>query len=390
MSAIPFAYNLESVRARWASTVVAVLGIAGTVAVFVAMLAMGRGFQATLASSGTPENVIVRRAGATSEMDSVVPLSQLRPIEDAPEVVRNDSVSLVSAEVVVVGALPLKATGTDANVQIRGVSPRALAVRPHVHVSRGRFFTPGLAEIVVGKNALTTYSGLELGTPVKFGGLTWAVVGVLDAGGSAFDSELWADADLVNQAYQRPKGLFQSATARLVSPAAFATFKKTLEADPRLTVQVESEVEYYAKASRMITNLILGLGTLVAIVMGAGAVFGALNTMYSAVSERSREVATLRAIGFGEGAVVVSFVAEALFIAFVGGLLGCLVALPINGLTTGTMNWQTFSHLAFAFKVTPGLLGMGILFALLMGLVGGVPPAIRAARLPVAAALRDL
>jgi putative ABC transport system permease protein len=389
MTAIPFAYNLESVRARWASTIVAVLGIAGTVAVFVAMLAMARGFQATLATSGTPENVIVRRAGATSEMDSVVPLSQLRPIEDAAEVARSDAGPLVSAEVVVVGALPLKATGTDANVQIRGVSARALGVRPHVHVSRGRFFTPGLAEIVVGKNALTTYTGLDLGTSVKFGGLTWAVVGVLDAGGSAFDSEVWADADMVNQAYQRPKGLFQSATARLVSPEAFAGFKKTLEADPRLTVQVESEVEYYAKASRMITTLILALGTMVAIVMGVGAVFGALNTMYSAVSERSREVATLRAIGFGEGAVVVSFVAEALFIAFVGGLLGCLVVLPVNGLTTGTMNWQTFSHLAFAFRITPGLLVAGVAFALFMGLAGGVPPAVRAARLPVAAALRD-
>ena len=390
MSAIPFAYNVESVRARWASTIVAVLGIAGTVAVFVAMLAMARGFQATLATSGTPENVIVRRAGATSEMDSVVPLTQLRPIEDAAEVARNGNMPLVSAEVVVVGALPLKATGTDANVQIRGVSARALDVRPHVRVSQGRFFNPGLPEIVVGKNAITTYTGLDLGTSVKFGGLTWTVVGVLDSEGSAFDSELWADADMVNQAYQRPKGLFQSATARLVSADAFAGFKKTLEADPRLTVQVESEVEYYAKASRMITNLILGLGTLVAIVMGVGAVFGALNTMYSAVSERSREVATLRAIGFGEGAVVLSFLAEALVIALAGGLLGCLFVLPINGLTTGTMNWQTFSHLAFAFRVTPGLLATGVAFALVMGFVGGVPPAIRAARLPVAAALRDL
>jgi putative ABC transport system permease protein len=390
MSAIPFAYNVESVRARWASTIVAVLGIAGTVAVFVAMLAMARGFQATLATSGTPENVIVRRAGATSEMDSVVPLTQLRPIEDAAEVARKGPSPLVSAEVVVVGALPLKATGTDANVQIRGVSARALDVRPHVRVSQGRFFSPGLPEIVVGKNAITTYTGLDLGASVKFGGLTWTVVGVLDSGGSAFDSELWADADMVNQAYQRPKGLFQSATARLVSAEALGPFKKTLEADPRLTVQVESEVEYYAKASRMITNLILGLGTLVAIVMGVGAVFGALNTMYSAVSERSREVATLRAIGFGEGAVVLSFLAEALVIALVGGLLGCLFVLPINGLTTGTMNWQTFSHLAFAFRVTPGLLATGVAFALVMGLVGGVPPAIRAARLPVAAALRDL
>jgi len=390
MSAIPFVYNIESVRARWTSAIVAVLGIAGTVAVFVAMLAMARGFEATLVTAGSPENAIVRRAGATSEMDSIVPLSQLRPIEDAPGVARAGSVPLVSAEVVVVGALPLKATGTDANVQIRGVSPRALDVRRHVRVVEGRFFKAGLPEIVVGQNAVRTYAGLDFGSRIPFGGLTWEVVGVLDSGGSAFDSEVWADADVLNQAYQRPPGIFQSATARLVSKEALAEFKRTLESDPRLTVQAESEVEYYAKVSRMITNLILGLGTLVALVMGVGAVFGALNTMYSAVAERSREVATLRAVGFGVGAVVLSFVAEALLISFLGGLLGCVAVLPINGLTTGTMNWQTFSHLAFAFRVTPALLAWGVAFALAMGLVGGVPPAIRAARLPVAAALRDL
>jgi putative ABC transport system permease protein len=372
------------------SALVAVLGIAGTVAVFVAMLAMARGFQATLTTSGSPENALVRRAGATSEMDSIIPLSQLRPIEDAPAVARTGNAPLVTAEVVVVGALPMKSTGTDANVQIRGVSPKALDVRRHVRLMEGRFFTPGLPEMVVGKNAVKSYVGLDMGSKIPMGGLQWEVVGILDGGGSAFDSELWADADVVNQAYQRPKGLFQSATVRLVSAEALSDFKRTLEGDPRLTVQAESEVEYYAKSSRMLTSLIYGLGTLVAAVMGIGAIFGALNTMYSAVSERSREVATLRAIGFGSGAVVTSFVMEALFIAFLGGLLGCLVVLPINGLTTGTMNWQTFSHLAFAFKITPTLLGLGVAFALFMGLVGGVPPAIHAARLPVATALRDL
>jgi len=390
MNAIPLVYNALSVRARWMSAVVAVLGIAGTVAVFVAMLAMARGFEATLVTSGSPENAIVRRSGATSEMDSIFPLAQLRPIEDAPEVARNDNVPLVTAEVVVVGALPMKSTGTDANVQLRGVSPRALEVRRHVRIAEGRFFTPGLPEIVVGKNAVKTYVGLELGTKVPFGGITWDVVGIMDAGGSAFDSEVWADADMLNQAYQRPKGLFQSATVRLVSAEALPAFKRTLESDPRLTVRAESEVEYYAKSSQMLTTLITRLGFLVAVVMAVGAVFGALNTMYSAVSERSREVATLRAIGFGAGAVVLSFVAEALFIALVGGIVGCIVVLPINGLTTGTMNWQTFSHLAFAFRITPALLAQGVAFALLMGLVGGVPPAVRAARLPVAAALRDL
>jgi putative ABC transport system permease protein len=390
VTAIPLVYNVESVRARWLSAIVAVLGIAGTVAVFVAMLAMAQGFKATLVSSGSPRNALVRRAGSTSEMDSSVTLEQVRVIEDAPGVARNDGASLVSPEIVVVAAIPLSATGTDANVQVRGLSPRALEVHEGVRVRDGRFFLPGLAELVVGTNALRTYAGLALGDSIKFGGIDWKVVGILDAHGSAFDSEVWCDADVLAQAYQRPKGYFQSATAHLTSAAELAEFRRVLTSDPRLTVQVESEVEYYEKVSQALTAMITGLGSLVAIVMGIGAVFGALNTMYAAVSERSREVATLRALGFGAGSVVVSFVAEALLIALVGGLLGCAFVLPINGLTTGTMNWQTFSHLAFAFRVTPLLLAGGVLFALLMGLAGGVPPAVRAARLPIAAALRDL
>jgi putative ABC transport system permease protein len=216
------------------------------------------------------------------------------------------------------------------------------------------------------------------------------VVGVFDAGGTAFDSELWCDATILQQVYQRPQHIFQSATVRLTSPEALGGFKDALTADPRLTVQVDREVDYYAKQSRQLTTLIRVLGTIVALVMGIGAVFGALNTMYAAVGERSREIATMRALGFGSGSVVVSFVVEALTIAFVGGVLGCLVVLPLNGLTTGTINWQTFSHLAFAFQVTPLLLAWGLAFALLMGLVGGVPPAIRAARARIAVALREL
>ncbi len=390
MTTIPLVYNVESVRARWVSAIVAVLGIAGTVAVFVAMLAMATGFQATLVSSGSPQNAIVRRAGATSEMDSAFTLDQVRVVEDAPGVAHGGGGPLVSPEIVVVAAIPLKATGTDANVQVRGLSARALDVHEGVRMRAGRFFQPGLAEVVVGTNATRSYAGLALGDRVKFGGIDWTVVGVMDAHGSAFDSEVWCDADLLAQAYQRPKGLYQSATAHLTSAAALPELRRVLTSDPRLTVQVDSEVEYYEKESRQLTQLITGLGMLVAVVMGLGAVLGALNTMYAAVAERTREIATLRALGFGAQSVVLSFVFEALLIALVGGLLGCLIVLPINGLTTGTMNWQTFSHLAFAFRITPLLLAWGVSFALLMGLVGGVPPAVRAARLPVAAALRDL
>jgi len=388
--AIPFTYNIRSVRVRWTTAIVAVLGIAGTVGVFVAMLAMARGFRATLMSSGSPNNALVRRAGSTAEMESAVTLEQVQIMETAPGVERDRGGPLVSAEVVVIAAFPLKATGTDANVQVRGVSPRALSVRDTVTMARGRFFEAGRTELVVGRNVTSTYTGFAVGNSVKFGGQTWTVVGVFDAGGSAFDSEIWSDANVLNETYQRPAGIFQSVTVHLTSADALPQFKDAVTADPRLTVQVEREVDYYEKQSRNLTKTITILGSLVAGIMAIGAVFGALNTMYSAVAERGREIATLRALGFGSGSVVLSFLFEALFIAFVGGVLGCLAALPVNGLTTGTMNWQTFSHLAFAFKITPALLAWGMVFALAMGLIGGLPPAIRAARRPVASALREL
>jgi putative ABC transport system permease protein len=323
-------------------------------------------------------------------MDSLIVLDQVHVIEDAPGVARGNLGVLVSSEVVVVAAFPLKGPGTDANVQVRGVSPKALAVRDTMQVVAGRFFEPGRTELVVGRNVASSYVGFGLGEAVRFGGGTWTVVGVFDAGGSAFDSELWCDAHVLNEVFQRPRNLFQSVTVRLTSPAALGRFKDALTADPRLTVQVEREIDYYAKQSQQLTTLITVLGTIVALVMGIGAIFAALNTMYSAVTERSREIATMRALGFSSGNVVMSFVVEALCIAAVGGMLGCTVVLPLNGLTTGTINWQTFSHLAFAFRVTPLLLAAGLVFALLMGLMGGIPPAIRAARQRIAVALREL
>jgi putative ABC transport system permease protein len=388
--AVPIAYNLRSARRRWTSSLVAVLGIAGTVAVFVAMLALARGFRATIVSSGLPENAIVQQGGADSEMTSALSMAAVRVVEDAPQVAQGGGAPLVSPEVVVIAALPMRETGTDANVQVRGVSPRALGVRHNVRVVEGRFLTPGLQEIVVGRHAAGAYEGLDLGTRVRIGPGTWEVVGLFDAGGSAFDSEIWADADILNGAYQRPPGVFQSITVRLASVAEFEAFKAQLERDPRLQVQVAREREYYEAQSRTVTTLITVLGGLVALVMGLGAVLAALNTMYSAVAERAREIAVLRAIGFPGATVVAAFLVESLGIAAVGGLLGCLVVLPVNGITTGTMNWQTFSHLSFAFRITPDLLALGFVFALGMGLVGGLPPAIRAARANVARTLRAL
>ena len=388
--ALPLVYNLESVRARWTSTVVAVLGIAGSVGVFVAMLALAKGFEAALVSAGNEANIMVRRAGATSEMDSAITLEQLNVIEDSPAIARGAGGPVVSPEVVVVAALPLKKTGTDANVQLRGVTPRALEVHDKVKVVEGRFFTPGMLELVVGRNARDAYAGVALGDVVKLGGTSWTVVGSFDGGGSSFDSEIWLDADLLNRTYQRPPGIHQSVTARLSDPTRLQALQESVARDPRMRVGVERETDYYRKASQMMTGLITGLGSLVAIIMGLGAVFAALNTMYSAVAERSREIATMRALGFGAGAVVLSFLIEALIISATGGVIGGLAALPLNGLVTQTMNFQTFSHLSFAFRVTPGVMAAGIGFALLMGVVGGLPPAIRAARLPVAVALREL
>jgi putative ABC transport system permease protein len=388
--AIPFVYNFRSVTARWTSSIVAVLGIAGTVGVFVAMLSLARGFRATLVASGSDDNAIVLRAGATSEMMSGIKLEDIKILQDAPGVARASDAPLVTSEVVVVAPFPLRATGTDANAQVRGVSANVLTIRRNVKIVQGRMFQPGLAELIVGKNASSSYSGLTLGNTVNFGGGHWQVVGIFDAGGSSFDSEVWCDARVLDDVYKRPSNIFQSATVHLSSPGAFEQFKDAVTSDRRLNFDVAREIDYYAKQSTRMTQLITILGGLVAFVMAIGAVFGALNTMYSAVAERGREIATMRALGFGGGAVVFSFLVEALLISFVGGAIGCVAVLPLNGLTTGTMNWQTFSQLAFAFRITPSLLLAGIVFALVMGLLGGLPPAMRAAWRPVAVALREL
>lgn len=388
--AIPLIYNVRSVKARWASAIVAVLGIAGTVGVFVAMLSLARGFRATLVASGSYGNALVLRAGAPSEMMGAITLDSVKIIQDAPGVARDSSGPLVTQEVVGVMPFPLLSTGTDANVQVRGVSGNVLLVRPSVKIVKGRMFQPGVSELIVGKNASASYAGLTLGNTVNFGGGHWLVTGIFDAGGSSFDSEVWCDARIFNEALKRPENVFQSVTVHLATPESFQQFKDAVTADPRMNVDITREVDYYAKQSRTMTTLITVLGGVVASIMAIGAVFGALNTMYSAVAERGREIATMRALGFGGAAVVISFLVEALLISFVGGVVGCLAVLPLNGLTTGAMNWQTFSHLAFAFKITPELLVKGILFALVMGVLGGLLPAIRAARLPVATALREL
>ena len=390
VGSVPISYNFRSIKERWTSTIVAVLGIAGTVGVFVAMLSLARGFRATLVASGSPGNALIMRAGSSSEMMGGITLDSIRVAQDAPGVARDQNGPLVTQEVVGVVPFPLVSTGTDANVQVRGVAPNVLTIRNFAKIVEGRMFQPGLAELVVGKNASRTYLGLTVGNSVNFGGGRWKVVGVFDAGGSSFDSEVWCDAHILSQVLKRPDNIFQSATIHLTSPASFQQFKDAVIADPRMNVDVWREVDYYAKQSTTMTRLITVLGGFVAAIMAVGAVFGALNTMYSAVAERGREIATMRALGFSTWNVILSFLFEALLISFTAGLIGCLAVLPLNGLTTNTMNWQTFSNLAFAFKITFDLLVMGVLFALVMGVLGGLLPAIRAAISPVAVALREL
>jgi len=391
IGSVPISYNLRSIRARWTSTIVAILGIAGTVGVFVAMLSLARGFRATLVASGTPDDALVMRAGSTTEMMGGITLDSVKLVQDKPGVARDASGQpLVTQEVVGVVPIPLISTGTDANVEVRGVAPNVLEIRQFVKIVQGRMFHSGLDELVVGKNASKTYEGLTVGNTVNFGGGHWKVVGVFDAGGSSFDSEVWCDSRILNEVLKRPDNIFQSATVHLTSPAAFDNFRDSITSDPQLNLEVEREVDYYAKQSSAMTQLITVLGGLVAAIMAIGAVFGALNTMYSAVSERGREIATMRALGFSSWNVILSFLFEALLISFIAGVIGCVVVLPLNGMTTQTMNFSTFSNIAFAFKITFNLLVMGVIFALAMGVLGGLLPAVRAALRPVAVALREL
>lgn len=391
IGSVPISYNLRSIRARWTSTIVAVLGIAGTVGVFVAMLSLARGFRATLVASGSPDDALVMRAGSTTEMMGGITLDSVKLVQDKPGVARDASGQpLVTQEVVGVVPIPLISTGTDANVEVRGVSPNVLQIRKFVRITEGRMFHSGLDELVVGKNAAKTYQGLTVGNTLDFAGGHWKVVGLLDAGGSSFDSEIWCDARILNEVLKRPENIYQSATVHLASAGAFDRFKDSITSDPQLDLEVEREVDYYAKQSSAMTRLITILGGLVAGVMAIGAIFGALNTMYSAVSERGREIATLRALGFSSFSVILSFLFEALLISLIAGVIGCLAVLPLNGLTTQTMNFSTFSSLAFAFKITLNLLLAGVVFALAMGVMGGLLPAVRAALRPVAVSLREL
>ena len=383
-------FSIRSLPQRMGSSVAALLGIAGVVAVMVGVLSIAQGVLKTMQSSAGDNNAIVLRSGADSEMMSGLAGDDTRIIAEAPGIARDANGAIASPELFVIINLPMLSTGTDANVPLRGVQASAMTVRDGFTLIEGRMFEWGLNEVIVGKGARDQYSGLSVGSSIEVGQETWPVVGVFEAAGGLSESEIWVDAAVLQPAYRRGNS-YQSVYVKLNSKEAFDEFKDTLTSDPRLNVKPMRESEYYDSQSTTVYNLITGLGTIIAVIMGLGAVFGALNTMYTAVSSRTREIATLRALGFRAGPVVISVVSESLLLAFVGGLIGAGLAwLAFDGYRAATLNWASFSAITFAFDVNIKLLAQGIIFAMIIGLVGGLFPAIRAARQPVAQALREL
>ncbi len=381
--------NLRSLGQRIGSSVATVVGVAGVVMVFIGVLSIAAGFSHTIRSSGRPGVALVVRSGTDDEMSSLLLQENTRIIADAPGVLRGERGPLASAEIFVIVDLPKKSTGTDANVPLRGVERTAFEVRNELRLVEGRMFEWGRNEIIVGEAAAALFGGIEVGSVKRWGENEWKVVGIFSVGGGIEDSELWTDVRVLQPAYDRGNS-FNSVRLRLESPQAFDAFKDALTTDPRLSVSVFREESYYADQSSVLVGIINAVGYMIAFLMGVGAVFGALNTMYTAVSARTQEIATLRAVGFGASPVVISVLIESLLLAAAGGLIGGGLAYGLfNGFQTTTLNIQSFSQVAFAFAVTPDLLLRGTAFALLMGVVGGLFPAVHAARLPVAAALRE-
>ncbi|MBT8047077.1 MAG: ABC transporter permease [Xanthomonadales bacterium] len=383
-------FNVRSLPQRIGSSLTAVLGIAGVVAVLVGVLSIAQGILRTMERSVSPDNVVVLRSGATYEMMSGLSGDDARFISEGPGLARDESGPLASPELFVVINLPMRSTGSDANVPLRGVSLIAPDLRSGFRIVEGRMFEPGLNELIVGVGSQREIVGLEVGSTITVAQEEWPIVGAFEAGGGLAESEIWVDAAVLQPAYRRGNS-YQVVYAKLKSPDSFQEYKDALTSDPRLNVKPVLEADYYEEQSALLYNLITGLGTLIAVIMSLGAMFGALNTMYTAISSRSREIATLRALGFHASPVVISVLMESLFLALVGGIIGALAAwLVFDGYRAATLNFSSFSQVAFAFDVSPSLLIRGIVFAMVIGLIGGLFPAIRAARQPVATALREL
>ena len=384
------AMNLRNLPARLGTSLVAVVGIGGVVAVLVSLLSMGEGFRAALDLSGRDDVALVLRGGSSDELSSAFDREQVSVIAAAPGIVRDARGPVASPEFYTIVDLPMRSTGTEANVPFRGVTSRAAEVREDFRIVAGRMFHPGRNEVIVGRGAFAQFGNVDLGRTVVWGSQAWQVVGVFEAGGSISESEVWADLTVLQGVYRRGNSV-QIVRVKLESPDSIAKVSGWLDADPRLDATVRSERDFYADQSRILVTMIRYVGTTIAVLMGIGAVFAALNTMYSAVSSRTREIATLRALGFGAAPVVTSVLLESVALGLIGGVLGgAIVYLGLNGYQASTLNWASFSQVTFAFTVTPALLVTGLVYSLILGLVGGLLPALRAARLPVTTGLREL
>jgi ABC-type lipoprotein release transport system permease subunit len=386
---IPLSYNARSLLQRPVSTALTALGIALVVAVFIGMLALANGFRTALTRTGSSQNVLILRRGADSELSSGLDRQAASILSSSPHIATGaDGRPMVSPEVYVLIPLPRKGADTNvvANVVVRGISPAAWSVRSKIQVEEGRKPESGRAEVCVGKKMAGRFNHTAVGDNLRFAGRHWNVVCRFSAGGSAFESEIWGENEQFMPVFRGEA--FQSVTFRLKDPAAFEEAKRTLEADKRLTVDAYREVDFYVQQSQLLGRILQILALVITSIMAIGAIFGAINTMYAAVASRSSEIAVLLTLGFHPRSVLASFLAESALIAIAGGVIGALLALPINGIVTSTTNWASFSEVAFSFRVTPGLLLAGLVFAVVMGLVGGFFPARRAAKLPVVQALR--
>ncbi len=383
------AFNLKTLPERRGSVAAATVGMAFVVAVLVGVLSIQQGFRRTMQASGSPDVALVMRSGADSEMTSILGRDEVRQIGEGLGLARDATGPLASPELFVILNVPKKSTRTDANVPLRGVTSAAFGVHDKLKLVEGRRFAWGKNEVIVGRAAQEQFAGLDVGSQLLVGQNTWAVVGAFTADGALSESEIWTDAAVLQPAYQRGNS-FQSVKAKLVSPGSFGRFRDSLIKTAHLNVGVQRETEWFAGQSRTIDTIVSKLGIIIGLLMGLAAVFGALNTMYTAVASRSREIATLRALGFRRLPVLVSVIAESVALAGLGGTVGALGAwLAFDGYKAATMNWASFSQVAFAFQVGPQLLTLGVMYALALGIVGGLFPAIRAARLPVATALRE-
>ena len=386
--ALPLSYNIRNVRNRWQVTLLAISGIALVVAVFTVLMSMSEGFAMALRTTGRPDNAMIVQRGSASELTSWIPLEQRQMIVVRDEVERAaDGQPLASPEDVVVTMKPKK-DGEPTNITVRGVTARAFEVRSGIKMVEGRMFTPGLYEVIAGDKIAKRVQGLDIGSSVKLQKHEWKVVGIFSSQGGAFESEIWGDQEVMGVDFGRSGGS-NALSVRLKPGTDVASLDRWIRSNPQMQLQAVSERKYYDDQAGPLARILRQLATFVAIIMGVGAVFGAMNTMYAIVAARTREIGTLRALGFSRRAILFSFVLESVTLALAGGAIGCLIAFPMNGYSTGTGQTQSFSEIAFAFRITPQIVTTALVFAVAMGVIGGLLPAFRAARLPITSALRE-